>query len=386
MPDPVPTRQLQFVVKISKYCDLRCGYCYEYNELGDRRRMSMTELRRLFEAAARHARENHHEAASFVWHRGEPFLIPLDIYEEIYRLQQEVFGDSMPFWNAIQTNLTVLTDRHIACLKEGRLFRGIGISFDVLGEARVDTKGRQRTDTVLANMQALIDNGIPFGAISVLARGTVRHARDIYAFFDRLGIGSRFLPYYMSASDAQISGHALAPEEITAALKAIFDAWCASATATPVDPIADYVGYAAAYLAGAPRRHYDKLAEEFVLLVNVDGGVWGVSEAYDARYRYGNVHEQELAPILASPNRQRAARDASERMRTHCVGCPYFGHCPGFFVGDATPEQQRQLASAGCPVSEVLGYMVSRFIRDGVPEALAVSERPAAHPALTVAL
>src|SRR5258708_37383694 len=117
MSESKPVKELQYVVKISKYCNLRCGYCYEYNELGDKRRMSLAQLRRLFETAARHATADGHGCVSFVWHGGEPFLIPVDYYEEIYQLQQDVFGDTIPFWNSIPTNLTVLTDRHITCLQ-----------------------------------------------------------------------------------------------------------------------------------------------------------------------------------------------------------------------------------------------------------------------------
>jgi uncharacterized protein len=381
-----PVKALQFVVKISKYCNLRCSYCYEYNELSDKRRMSLPHLRRLFESAARHAAAHGLDSVSFIWHGGEPFLLPLDTYEEIHRMQQEIFGDTVPFWNSVQTNLTILTDRHIACLKEGRIFRGVGVSFDVLGDLRVDTKGKVRTETVLENMQKLIDAEIKFGAIAVLARGTVLQARNIYGFYDGLGIESRFLPYYMSANGEQVSDHALGYDEITHALKAVFDSWMASNRATPVDPIGEYIDYAIAHVTGQPKSTYDKRAEEFVLLVNVDGGVWGVSEAYDPHYRYGNILDEEIGEILASPARLRAIREANERMATHCAQCPYFGHCPGYFAGDATPEQQRLLTESGCPVREVIDHIVVRLAQTGVTETLAATGRTGANPALAISL
>jgi uncharacterized protein len=383
----IPSRvtELQYVVKISKYCNLRCGYCYEYSELGDKRRISLAHLRRLFESAARHATTQGHGCISFVWHGGEPFLIPLDYYEEIYRMQQDIFGDRIPFWNAIQTNLTILTDRHIECLKEQRVFNGIGVSFDVLGDQRVDTKGLLRTDTVLSNMQSLLDNGINFGAIAVLARATLPHVREIYKFYDTLGIESRLLPYYMSDNGAQVSGHALSFRDITDAIKTVFDCWFVSKSATPVDPVSEYLDYAIAHMAGAPKNTYNKFVDEFVLFVNTDGGIWGLSEAYDEAYRYGNVFQKEITDILTSPNRKRAVEQAEARMHSHCARCPYFGHCPGFFVGDATPEQQRLLAESGCPVRDVLDHMVSRLAETGIPESLAlVASRSIDNPALAI--
>jgi uncharacterized protein len=140
-------------------------------------------------------------------------------------------------------------------------------------------------------------------------------------------------------------------------------------------------------MAGSPRSTYDKYTEEFVYIVNLDGGTWGVSEAYDADYRYGNVFEEELGLVLTSPNRRRAAREAGDRMRTYCGGCPYFGDCPGYFVADATPEQQRLLAEAGCPVREMIDHIIRRLDESGVGAALATARvRTIDNPALQIGL
>lgn len=61
----------QFVMKISKYCNLRCNYCYEYNELGNKQRMSLDLISRIFENIARNADE--FESVSFIWHGGSRF-------------------------------------------------------------------------------------------------------------------------------------------------------------------------------------------------------------------------------------------------------------------------------------------------------------------------
>ncbi|HJT05979.1 MAG TPA: radical SAM protein [Stellaceae bacterium] len=387
MTSALPVKTAQFVVKLSKYCNLRCTYCYEYLELGNKERMSLERLRRFFANAAAYADQNGIRSLSFIWHGGEPFLIPLDFYEEIRRLQDEAFGERIAVVNSVQTNLTVLTDRHVEVLRQGRIFRGIGMSFDVYGNQRVDTKGALRTDAILGNMQKLIDNRIPFGAIAVLARNTLPYAAEIYKFYDRLKIESRFLPFYMSAGDGQVSAHALTGREITDALKALFDCWMVSETATPVDPIGEYIDYAVAWMAGAPKSRYDKLAQEFVYIVNVDGGTWGVAEAYDPAYCYGNVFEQELAAVFQSPVRRRAAHESAQRMQTYCAQCPYFGSCPGFFVGDATPEQQRLLADFGCPVREVIDHMVGRLEKTEIKDALLSAGAPKTeNPALQVSL
>ena len=177
----------QFVVKITKHCNLRCAYCYEFPHLGDKTRMSLESFARIFENIASSA-DNIFDTVNFVWHGGEPLLVPLEYYDAIGALQRQIFGNGISVSNVVQTNLTVLTPKHLEHLRARKFFSGLGVSFDVYGNQRVDIAGRARTEIVLANIQKLIDCGIPFGAIVVLARNTLPHVRSIFRFYDRLGI------------------------------------------------------------------------------------------------------------------------------------------------------------------------------------------------------
>src|ERR1700730_15338118 len=150
-------RSAQFVVKISKFCNLRCLYCYEFAELDKKQRMSFDQIRTLFENVAEFVVDNHYTDIEFVWHGGEPFLIPLDYYDAIGKLQKDIFGDRVQVSNGVQTNLTILTDRHLEHLKTRRFFSGIGVSIDPYGDQRLNKKGTQSTNTVLGNIQRLVD-------------------------------------------------------------------------------------------------------------------------------------------------------------------------------------------------------------------------------------
>ena len=171
----------QFVFKVSKYCNLRCDYCYEYPYLGDKSRMSLEQVEAAFQNIKNSIAELGISRADFVWHGGEPFLVPLDYYERVDVLQKQIFGADSKYGNSVQTNLTILTDRHIRFLQDG-FFESVGVSFDVYGEQRVDARGRSRTDTVRSNMQKLIDRQINFAAIAVLARDTAVHPENLPIF------------------------------------------------------------------------------------------------------------------------------------------------------------------------------------------------------------
>ena len=239
----------QFVFKISKYCNLRCDYCYEYPYLGDKSRMSLAQVDAAFQNIKSGIDELGISRADFVWHGGEPLLVPLEYYERVDVLQKKIFGADFKYGNSVQTNLTVLTERHIRFLHDG-FFESIGVSFDVHGEQRVDARGNSRTDTVRSNMQKLIDRQISFAAIAVLARDTLPHIKQTYRFFDSLGITHRVLAYYRSVGDEQTHRHGLNFGELVGAYSALFDEWLASERATPVYPIKDYVRFAVQYITG----------------------------------------------------------------------------------------------------------------------------------------
>jgi uncharacterized protein len=366
----LPRRRAQFVVKISKYCNLRCAYCYEYAELANKRRMSPDTMEKIFNNIAQYAIANNFGDVQFVWHGGEPFMIPLDYYESIGMLQRDIFGEKIEALNVVQTNLTILTDQHLQFLKAEKFFKSVGISFDVYGDQRVDTQGRLKTEAVLNNIQQLVDNDITFGGIAVLARNTLPHVSRIYKFYDKLGVPFRYLPFYLHAFEDQINLHAITYVELVSALQLIFDEWIASEKATLVEPIDDYIDFAIAYMSGRHDTYYHKEQDESVFVVDLDGGVWGQGESYEKDYRYGDLSQEALGDVLTSQTRRFAIEETDDRLNRHCENCQYFGACPGNYVADASPQQKAMLETSGCPVREVLDHIVETLNRTEIGDVI----------------
>jgi uncharacterized protein len=368
-------RRAQFVVKISKYCNLRCSYCYEFPDLGKPERMSLDQIRTLFRNIAGYVIANQYLDIEFVWHGGEPFLIPLYYYDEIAKLQKEIFSDKVSVSNGVQTNLTILTDRHLEYLKARRFFSGIGVSIDPYGDQRVDKSGRQTTPIVLANMQRLLDASVPFGGIVVVARNTITHMNNICRFFDKLGINVCFLPFYLTAPDEIMSNqqwdnHAITFDELISAFKVIIHEWFESSNATTWNPLDEYIDFTLAHINGKPTCHYDRSEGESVFVVNLDGRVWGAGETYLSECAYGNLFVHDFGTILSSESRKIRSQRAKERMRDYCAPCPYYGACPGFFVGDASIQQELLLANRGCPVRVIIEELLKKLDKTGLTGAL----------------
>ena len=142
---------------------------------------------------------------------------------------------------------------------------------------------------VRANIGKLISHQIDFGAIAVLARDTLPSIKQIYRFFDELGIDHRILPYYRSVSSDQARRHGLDFDELVGAYKDVFHEWLASERATPVDPIKDYVRYAIRHVTGVDNDRYDRSISERVFIIDINGDVFNSIESYEPEFRYGNL-------------------------------------------------------------------------------------------------
>ena len=379
----------QFVFKVSKYCNLRCDYCYEFPYLGDKVRMSLDQIRAAFQNIKSSVTELAIGKADFIWHGGEPFLIPLEFYEDVNLIQKDIFGTELKYINSVQTNLTVLTQRHIDFLERG-FFEDIGVSFDVCGDQRIDTAGRSRTDLVRANIHKLIDHQIRFCAIAVLARHALPSIKRIYQFFDELGIDHRILAYYRSVSSKQAQRHGLDFAELVGAYKDVFHEWLASERATPVDPIRDYVRYAIRYVTGVDNHRYDRSISERVFVIDVNGNVFNVVESYEPEFCYGNLFSSSFREIAVSERRVRSIALSRDRMQRFCYQCPYFGNCPGIFVANATSVERQILEASGCPVRAVIDHILDVFQRADLNDFILESYAPdddasaTAHPAMSV--
>jgi uncharacterized protein len=68
---------LNIVLKLTKFCNMRCNYCFEYDHLGDRARMDPKALGHGLAVLADYARTAPGiDRVTVVLHGGEPLLLP----------------------------------------------------------------------------------------------------------------------------------------------------------------------------------------------------------------------------------------------------------------------------------------------------------------------
>jgi uncharacterized protein len=373
-----PTRRVQFILKVSKLCNLRCRYCYEYPELGNRKRMSFDDLGRVYAHVNDWLRGRPEPTeVEFVWHGGEPLLVSPDFYRETLGTQRRTFGDR---WaavrNVIQTNLTVLDDDRVRLLRE--TFDAVGVSLDLFGGLRVDAGGTDSLPRVLTNLDVLRAAEVEFGCITVVTRANLSFVRDIIGFYDELGVASvRLLPLIDGAYSEQHAGYEITREQVLEALKAAFEALVERDSELVVEPLKRYVDQVIhARTPGAARSVHDKRRFEPVFFVDTDGKVYGYGDLYVPELCYGNLFSSPLEELLAGAGHERAAVLAEQRMATTCKTCRYFGSCDGYPIAEGAGRRTRDGRADACIVEHgMLSYLDHRLSELGMFEAGASPKR-----------
>ena len=370
---------MHFVMKISKLCNLRCRYCYEYDELDRPERMPLERLRPFFASVADWWRSGPAGPPPvFVLHGGEPLLLPVAYVRAFAEALHDALDPAgVPFAISVQTNLTRVDPDMLALLEEFRI--SLGVSLDVFGGERVTAGGRDAQPRVLDNLQSLFDSGaadrLGVGAISVIHRGNVAHAERTFAFYRELGLSYRMLPVFALADPPARMRHlTLGHDEVLDAFMRVADAYLASDAPIRVYPLVHFMQAAVDGLAGAGTGGYDPRVAEWALIVDTNGDAYSHAEAYTPDGLMGNVFAQPLAEIMDGPGRRRAIAVRMERA-TLCDACPHGRSCSRLPIVESLPSERRRDADGRleCAIARpMIDHLTERIRRD--PRALELVE------------
>lgn len=362
---------IEWVIKASTFCNLRCRYCYEWNGLADRTRMPIEVWRRVAQAIFRYHRMQERAfrtdlVTRIIWHGGEPLALPPPYLESLLREQRAAARDcSVPpdrIVTCVQTNLTLLSEPALRLITDHDL--RIGVSMDVIPGVRVDQLGRETESVVLRNLDRLRACRIPFGAITVLAKHTCNAICRIYDFWASQRANLRILPLFAGPPERDIGTFDVEESDLAAALCRLFDHRMMSEDDIQLDPLDEWLATVIRTRLGMSVDPYDRRRDgESVLVVRPNGDLFQTNEVGDDSLALGNLGRQSLDEILMSPE-YGASLARSERVSTIvCGGCRYRGGCDGY---PAHTERFEVTEGRRCPVAfRVFDYMNSALDRMG---------------------
>jgi uncharacterized protein len=359
-------RVMEWEIKMSKLCNLRCTYCYEFEELDNRRRISLDGWRSILESARWYQHELERQqpgeeiTTRFVWHGGEPSMLPLSYFEQVLALQREVLGAAninTVYFNHIPTNLYAVPPR----LEEfwDREQFVIAVSNDVFDGARVNTAGQQSGTRVGENFRQRLAKGRRMGCNTVLNAHNVERLLDIYEHLKELNDnhpGSLYwtiIPLHKTSTDDGHVAFSLTTKPIVEALGRLFERWLDDAEGLLIQPLQEHYLNLMRQLTQSEKLFFDRRTYgESSLMVNTDGHVYVFNGEYETNQSLGCIFEQPLAEMMQG-ERYRASLDRQDALEARfCQGCPHDGYCNRAPVMSAYDNGVNQRCSIAYPLQQ----------------------------------
>jgi uncharacterized protein len=281
---------------------------------------------------------------SFVWHGGEPLLLPPDYYRRIAQLQQASI-QRYPYRNSIQTNLFGVDKESLAYARASDW--ELGVSIDFAEGIRRNAGGRDSNAKVIAAAEALRASGARFGLISVLGAHNRYALIEAYDWVSQFAEGWRILPLFEGGPEESTREMRLPPEQVAQVFVELFRKRANSKRHLPIAPLDDYAKAAVLRIVDQPdAADIERELLDNIFVINVNGEVFTRPFAYHAGRSLGNVGRQSMQEIMEGSVYRSCQKSIVNRKRHNCLPCDFRGYCDssamhehGSIVQDGTAQR-----------------------------------------------
>lgn len=352
--EPLPSSgglrpHMVIIMKATRLCNLRCTYCNQWRA-GPNNTMSFQVLARIIRDVLRAPGVRRVE---FVWHGGEPTLLPMSFFRKAIWLQQQFRMPGQSVANSVQTNGTRLSDGWLRFLRDYEV--SVGVSLDgppeVHDSRRIDVRGRPTSAVVRTGLGELERFGIPHGVLVVVDDDIVNvGARRLLEYLLELRVRAvdllNVLPTNMPVG-ASLHGMYLPVQRYVEFLRELFRVWWPRyADEIFVRELAGLVRQ----LQGGPALTCVFAGNCFGGFLTVDpSGEVSACDKYvgDAKYGFGNIFAMNLAD-LPEVEALRVIVSENEGELASMRGCPWFEVCKGACPHDRYTTMRHGVAVDGC--------------------------------------
>lgn len=341
---------------IGPLCNLDCKYCFylEKEKLfptNENFRMSDEVLEAYVRQyiAAQKVPEIH-----FAWQGGEPTLLGVGFFRKVVEFQKK-YAQGKIIHNAIQTNGTLLNDEWGHFLAEHRFL--VGVSVDgppKLHDAyRVDKKGGATYEKVILGIRLLKKHGVEFNTLTVVNRVNSKKPLEVYRFLKEIGSGFiQFIPLVERLADAEaiklgldlavpprvdeegarlpVTDWSVEPEQYGKFLTTIFDEWVKKDVGSVFVQLFDVALGNWMGMGGGLCVFSENCGS--ALAMEHNGDVYSCDHYVYPRYKLGNLLNQDLGAMAASPEQQAFGQAKSATLPAYCRSCEVrfacHGECP----------------------------------------------------------
>ncbi|MBV9948970.1 MAG: radical SAM protein [Myxococcales bacterium] len=367
---PLRPRTVTWIVKLSKFCNLRCAYCYEWDDLANPARMSAAEIDRVLAAArSYHERMVARSGAvqtRIVLHGGEPLVLPIEVLRGFVQSVRAHF-QGVDVQCGLQTNLYRVSDEKLDFVVENHV--RVSVSFDFVPGVRLSVAGDRTEGAVLDGLERLRLRGCPVSGVAVIASHTAPHVERLHDFFVGLGIPLLVIPLQAGPLSRPMGQFDLSAASLDDALERLFVRWFDDGCRLQLEPIRRfYMNVVRKMLAIAVVRLDRRSHGDSVFVVDTDLQVYRINDVYCDNGRLGSLRKQSMDEILASERYERSLIADERALAETCGGCDYQAACCGsplFELNSPHSDQGR------CGPALALHRAIERYLRRrGVDERL----------------
>ncbi|HSU68103.1 MAG TPA: anaerobic sulfatase maturase [Tepidisphaeraceae bacterium] len=392
---------------VGPICNLDCKYCFYLEK--EKLYPGKSNWRMPDDVLERYVRDyiaaQEVPQVSFAWQGGEPTLMGVDFFRRVVELQQR-YANGKSVSNAMQTNGTLLDDEWCEFLKSNQFL--IGLSIDGPRKHhdlyRVDKSGNPTFDRVVAAMRLLKKHAVDFNTLCVVSRANSLAPLDTYRFLKSEGSGYvQFIPLVERAGggDLPLAEPPTLVEPGRVRLPVVPDQSTASVTPWSVEPLA-YGNFLCAIFDEWVRRDVGRVFVQIfdvqlgitmgypstlcvfgetcgnALALEHNGDLYSCDHYVYPQYRLGNVANDSIAELVASPAQRKFGADKRDTLPKYCRECDVRAHCNG-----ECPKHRFLTTPDGEPGLNYLCAGYKKFFRHMQPYMRTMSElmaqgRPAA--------
>ncbi len=336
-------------------CNLDCSYCFflskEMLYPGSRFRMADE----LLEAYVRQLIEAHATVpeVAIAWQGGEPTLMGPEFFRRSIELAGRYLRPGQTAVYTIQTNATLIDEEWAALFKEHRFL--VGVSIDGPRELhdayRVNKGGKGSFDQVMRGLDHLRAAGVEWNALTTVNARNGDHGREIYRFLrDECGAQfMQFIPIIERVTEAEagaggewsswrdrplyvqegagVTGRSVTAGQYGRFLIDVFEEWVRRDVGEVYVQMFDVA--LANWVGEPPSLCVHSETCGLALALEHTGDLYSCDHFVEPRYRLGNIREQHMLELVASPQQRQFGLDKRETLPHYCLECDVRFACHG---------------------------------------------------------
>ena len=372
---------VQLLIKPSSgNCNLRCRYCFYYDEMGRRETasygfMSLETLENLVHKSMDYAEGS----CDFAFQGGEPTLSGLRFFEQLLALEKKYNTKGLTVHNSIQTNGYGLGEEWADFFAANHFL--VGVSLDGIRPThdayRRTPKGEDSFWEVKKTINLFQKKQVDFNILTVVNRRTAQRIRKIYELYQKEGWHYlQFIPCLDPLGEqAGNREYSLTPEAYGEFLVTLFDLWYADLCQGRQPYIRMFENYIGILMGIQPEACDQRGRCSIQHVVEADGSVYPCDFYVMDAYRMGSFNEDDVEE-LRRRGESLGFVQASLRGKEACEACPYGFICRGGC------RRNRQVEADGALGDNYFCSSYKRFFEAALPRmreiAAALRTSPAA--------